>query len=120
MFNILKHIKDVVQDKTTIDNPRSGKWPAVRLAYLKEHPVCAVCGGNEKLEVHHKQPFHIHPELELDPTNFITLCESMKNGLNCHLLQGHLGNFKCVNVNVIADTTTWNDKIKNRDKTLNQ
>ena len=73
-----------------------------------------MCGGKVKLEVHHKKPFHIHPELELDPTNFITLCEADKGGVNCHLLFGHLGNFKSLNDTVETDAAQWNTKIKSR------
>jgi hypothetical protein len=95
---------------------RSGKWPTVRKAFLKDHPNCAVCGGNKKVEVHHKHPFHVHPELELEPTNFISLCENDKDGVNCHLLFGHLGNFKSVNLSVEADAENWNKKITYRPK----
>jgi len=94
---------------------RSNKWPAVRKKFLAENPACAVCGAtNGKREVHHIHPFHLHPELELDPTNFITLCENKKDGVNCHLLFGHFGNFKSVNVNVVEDSKIWNKKIKER------
>jgi len=93
---------------------RSGKWPSVRKKFLLTHPTCAVCGGKAKLEVHHKEPFHLNPELELDPTNFIVLCENDKNGVNCHLLFGHLGNFKSLNLKVEEDAKEWLDKIKNR------
>jgi 5-methylcytosine-specific restriction enzyme A len=95
---------------------RSNKWPSVRRAYLKKHPKCFVCLGIKKIEVHHKKPFHLHPELELDPTNLITLCENEKNGVNCHLLFGHLGNFKSLNENVEDDTKNWRGKIMNRPK----
>lgn len=93
---------------------RSGHWPAARAAHLKEFPTCAVCGGNEKVEVHHIRPFHLHPDLELDQSNFITLCEANKDGFDCHLGFGHLGNFKSFNVGVMSDAAAWNDKIKNR------
>lgn len=93
---------------------RSSHWPAARAAHLKDHPTCAVCGGTEKLEVHHIRPFHLHPDLELDPSNFITLCEANKDGFDCHLGFGHLGNFKSFNVDVVADAAAWNAKIKNR------
>jgi hypothetical protein len=95
---------------------RSTHWPAVRAAYLKEHPTCAVCGGKEKLEVHHRRPFHLHPELELDPTNFITLCESDKNGCNCHLMFGHIGNFKSYNIAVESDANYWHNQLLTRPK----
>lgn len=73
-----------------------------------------VCGGKEKLEVHHIVPFHLNPRLELEPTNLITLCEAKHDGVNCHLLFGHLGNFKSVNKLVEIDSHEWADKIKNR------
>lgn len=93
---------------------RSGKWPAVRKAFLKKNPNCAVCDGKKKVEVHHKKPFHLHPELELDESNLITLCENKNDGVNCHLLFGHLGNFKSLNENVEDDSKLWKNKIKRR------
>lgn len=73
-----------------------------------------MCGGEEKLEVHHIRPFHLHPDLELDPDNLITLCEAGHDGSNCHLLFGHLGNFKSFNVDVRADAAHMGEKIENR------
>ena len=64
--------------------------------------MCAVCSGTASLEVHHIVPFHIDATKELDPSNLITLCESKKNGVNCHLFFGHLGNYKRVNVQVVT------------------
>ena len=104
------HKKDKEQGKT-----RSGKWPKVRKDFLAKNPNCAVCGiGTGKREVHHIRPFHMHPDLELNPANFITLCENKKDGVNCHLLFGHLGSFKSFNENVVLDAKKWNKKIKNR------
>lgn len=94
---------------------RSSKWPAVRKKFLANNPACAVCGAtNGKREVHHIRPFHLHPNLELDSSNFITLCENKNDGINCHLSFGHLGSFKSYNVDVVADAKTWNNKIKGR------
>jgi len=59
----------------------------VRRKWLAEHPSCAACGGTSNPEVHHVSPFHLHPELELSPSNFITLCEVV--GSECHLKFGH-------------------------------
>lgn len=103
-------------DKEPEGSKRSGKWPTVRKAFLKNNPTCAVCGGKVKVEVHHIRPFHLHPELELDPTNFITLCENKKDGVNCHLLFGHLGSFKSFNVDVKANAGEWAKKIVDRPK----
>ena len=93
---------------------RSDHWPAARAAHLNGAPTCAVCGGAKNLEVHHIHPFHLHPELELDQSNFVTLCEEDIDGVNCHLLFGHLGNFKSFNVDVLADAAHWLAKIQGR------
>lgn len=115
-----KSLIDNKSEKHPPEAKRSDKWPTARKDYLKDHPNCAVCGGDKKLEVHHKRPFHIHPELELDPNNFITLCENDKNGVNCHLLVGHLGNFKSVNLSVETDAAEWKKKIINRPSDAGQ
>jgi hypothetical protein len=95
---------------------RSPKWAAFRRQFL-QGKVCAVCGGTKKLELHHIRPFHLHPELELDEGNVIPLCENNKDGVNCHLLFGHLGSFKSFNLTVISDAESWNKKIKDRPQT---
>lgn len=108
----------VIQGKDTDKVPkgakRSSKWPKVRKEHLKKNPTCAVCGGKKKLEVHHVKCFHLHPDLELDPSNFITLCENKKDGINCHLLVGHLGSYKSFNENAPTDAKFWYDKIHAR------
>lgn len=53
---------------------RSSAWPIVRAAHVAQFPTCAACGSTETLNVHHIEPFHIYPELELEPSNLITLC----------------------------------------------
>lgn len=93
---------------------RSSQWPIVRHVHLREHPTCEVCGGTDTLEVHHIRPFHLHPELELEPANLMTLCESGKNGIVCHRAIGHLGNYKSFNVEAANDAFTLRMKIKNR------
>ena len=111
---ILKHIKDVIQGKAPIGKKRSSQWPKVRKEHLEKNPTCAVCGSASKVEVHHKTPFHMNPLLELEPSNLITLCETKKNGINCHLLMGHLGNYKSVNPDVEVDASAWNEKLKKK------
>jgi 5-methylcytosine-specific restriction protein A len=71
--------------------PRSPHWDAARKAWVKGHPACAVCGTRDNIDVHHVHPFHLFPEMELDPANFMTLCR------HDHLLFGHLGDFKAWN-----------------------
>jgi 5-methylcytosine-specific restriction protein A len=109
-----KHARDVKAGKHPASATRSGKWRSVRAAHLKRHPKCYVCLGKKKVEVHHKKPFHLHPALELDPKNLITLCENDNDGINCHLAFGHLGNFKSYNVDVTADAAEWRMKILKR------
>lgn len=109
---VIKNIKDVFEGKASnFSQKRSSKWASVRKNHLAQHPTCSVCGGTEKLEVHHIVPFHMNPELELDPTNLITLCESKSYGIVCHLLIGHLGSYKTVNPDVIQDAQIWNKKL---------
>lgn len=71
---------------------RSSAWPKTEKAWLTVHDTCAACGGRVRLNVHHKTPFHVQPELELDMRNLITLC--MEIDKHCHLKLGHGGNFK--------------------------
>ena len=96
------------------DSQRSPKWPTVRAAWLKANPSCAACGTTRKaiLSVHHVIPFHVDRSKELDATNLITLCEGQ--GVNCHLLFGHLMNWSSWNVNVREDAAAWRAKIRNR------
>lgn len=110
----LQHAADAARGKIPADLRRSGEWPKARAAHLAKHPECAVCGERKKAEVHHIRPFHLHPELELDPANFITLCEDDDDGVNCHLFFGHLGNFKSFNVNIVNDAAYWQYKISHR------
>lgn len=93
---------------------RSSRWPKVRAEFLKTHPACVVCGSTKKLEVHHISPVHIRPDLELDPNNLMTLCESKNYGVNCHLFFGHLGNYKRYNPFVSRDANEWNLKLKGK------
>jgi 5-methylcytosine-specific restriction protein A len=110
---VITHIKDVISSKSTLNTNRSSRWPEVRKLFLAGKK-CAVCNGIKHLEAHHLQPFHLHPELELDDNNLLPLCEDKENGINCHLAFGHLGNFKSININCIKDSKIWNKKIANR------
>ncbi|GCE29115.1 hypothetical protein KDA_45990 [Dictyobacter alpinus] len=55
--------------------------------------------------MHHIKPFHLYPELELDPGNLITLCEI--KGRTHHLLIGHLDDWQSYNLRVRADTKRY-------------
>lgn len=92
-------VKEFLQGKGL--HLRNPKWPEVEKAHLKEEPVCQYCGGSLKLQVHHIAPFHLFPEKELDDSNLITLCEEHEK--DCHLMHGHLGDFKLYNPNIRAE-----------------
>lgn len=93
---------------------RSPEWPRVEHAHLQAQPQCVACGAaGPGLQVHHMFPFHYcvalgRPDLELDPRNLITLCETEegKPGSNHHLLIGHLDDFKSSNLDVDVDAKT--------------
>lgn len=98
-------------------SPRSPGWRDVRRAFVEKNPTCALCGGDDVLEVHHKQPFHLFPALELAEENLITLCESKRGGINCHLAFGHLGSFMAYNPCVVEDCWNWRQKVLKRPST---
>jgi len=81
---------------------RSPEWPRVEQEHLLREPICVACGYKGKwLQVHHIKPFHLHPQLELDPGNLITLCQA--RGRKHHLLLGHLGDWGSYNEHVRGD-----------------
>ena len=100
MRNYLAHvgrvIHAVVREKSK-DVLRSPKWSGVRKRHLKDHSVCAACGRKTFLQVHHMVPFSDRPDLELEPTNLITLCMSINE---CHIHIGHGGSYKYFNPKV--------------------
>ena len=80
---------------------RSSGWPTVRRHFEVANPTCAACGGTERIQVHHKKPFHLRPELELDMNNMISLCMGIK--CHAHILIGHGDDYKKFNPNVESD-----------------
>ena len=87
------------------DPRRSSQWPRVRREHLKREPACQACRTGDKLEVHHIHPFHLRPELELDDSNLVTLCE--KPGHDCHFVFGHFHNWRRWNPNVREDAARY-------------
>ena len=89
---------------------RSSLWYGVAKAFRARpgNNECACCPHKTTLNVHHIRPYHLHPELELEPTNFITLCRV------CHLLLGHLDNWHSFNVGVQKDAAGIAHKIATR------
>ncbi len=90
---------------------RSPKWPAFLKRFLRGK-VCAGCGRSDQLTGHHKLPYHLAPERELDETNLIPLCEG--RSINCHLWLGHLGNWQSYNPTVDADAAYMQEKVRTR------
>ena len=100
MFNFLKYFRY---------GGRSWKWKDVRKKHLEIQSYCQACGREDNLEVHHIIPVHINPSKELDETNLITLCSK-----GCHLMFGHLMDYKSWNPSVVADCQAYLSKIKKR------
>ena len=88
---------------------RSPEWSRVEKEHLMHEPACVACGyRGQGVQVHHVKPFHLHPALELDPRNLITLCEI--KGREHHLLIGHLDEWESYNVHVRDDVRHYHGK----------
>lgn len=74
--------------------------------YKKENPFCAYCGRSLAVDVHHKLPVSVAPERAADKQNMITLCRKPK----CHLIVGHMGNYKMHNSKVEEICKTMDGK----------
>lgn len=86
---------------------RSREWPRVRREHLDREPVCVACGRQPKdIEVHHVEPYHRRPDLELEPTNLITLCRNP-----CHFVFGHLLNWSKCNPHVREDAARFRQRM---------
>ena len=114
--NVVGHyiniIKSVYRD-IGVPKRRSPFWPRLEKKYLLNNSKCAFCGCTSNLNVHHKKPFYLYPELELDESNLITLCMG-KN--ECHLKIGHGNNFKYYFSNIDKALIDYN----NHQKTLEE
>jgi 5-methylcytosine-specific restriction endonuclease McrA len=88
---------------------RSPKWANIRKQHLKNNPNCIACDKNKKVEVHHIKPVHTHPDLELEPSNLVTLCADP-----CHIIFGHLMDWKSWNSEVVKDSSVYLNKVKNK------
>ncbi len=93
---------------------RSAKWKTTEKVHLKLEPMCVVCGTRISIAVHHVRPFHLFPELELDPDNLLTLCPVH------HLWVGHLGSWQAWNASVRIDSAIQRHKIQTRATTRDE
>lgn len=85
---------------------RDPRWKSVRAEHLEGQPLCQACGRGKDVEVHHIVPFSKAPELELEPSNLITLCASP-----CHLVHGHFMSWRRWNPTVIRDCERYRMKL---------
>jgi hypothetical protein len=112
MIDAIRLIKDRIQGKAPHGLRRDPGWRVLRKEHLEKHPECFVCKSTRKVEVHHIVPFHVAPDQELNPENLITLCENGRfKALNCHLLIGHLGNYRNININCVEDAMVWRGRL---------
>lgn len=99
---------------------RSSQWEKVEKSFLLRNPYCAACKHTQfHVQVHHVFPFHYcilldRPDLELDPRNLISLCETTQyvRADNHHLLLGHCDDFRSANLQVRDSVKTfkgWNE-----------
>lgn len=70
--------------------------------------VCIVCGGTRGMQTHHKYPFHLFPDREMDSKYWVPICTDGPGGMNCHRTVGHGGNFKNYNPHVESDAGAEN------------
>ena len=55
----------------------SSTWKKKRAEILKrDHKKCKICGNKDGLQVHHIYSLDTNPELKLENSNLITLCDS--------------------------------------------
>ncbi len=91
---------------------RSPAWRGMRDRHLVQHPSCAARGGRVALEVHHKLPVHLYPEMELTECNLVTLC--MAPGHWCHFAVGHAFDWKAFNSHVAEDAARLLERVQSR------
>lgn len=103
-MDILQPTKEFFQGKP-YPFRRSSEWLSLRKTILSLAPYCSACGSKHNLNVHHIIPFHLRPDLELQQSNLIVLCENKT--LNCHLAFGHLMNWKSYNSKVVEDSAKF-------------
>lgn len=88
---------------------RSSKWPAFLKSFLKKHPACRGCKTSHRVTAHHIIPFHLRPDLELDETNLVTVCQY------CHFTFGHLNDWCSHNPTVLEDLSNHMARVLHRN-----
>jgi len=96
--------------ETVKRHTRSPKWAKLEKEFVKHNPLCAACGAELRIQVHHIQPYHLHPELELEPKNLIQLCMGPNE---CHFLLGHGASWKAYSPSIVSLAhSARNDPVK--------
>lgn len=106
------------EDKKTNGAKRSPHWPTVEKEFKDRNPDCIYCGAGSGqkfgIQAHHINPFHQvvgvgRPDLELDPRNLTSLCETEENkpAPDHHITCGHLGSFQRNNDKVLEDVKLY-------------
>ena len=81
---------------------RSSRWPALERRTKKSVGACEACGSKKGLQLHHVQPYHLRPDLELEPSNLMVFCMAVL-GWECHLYLAHAGSFRGYNASIRVD-----------------
>ena len=100
--HLFRVVQSVLRERKK-EKTRSPRWPIARDACLKIHRNCCACGSVKRLQVHHVEPFHLRPELELDLANLMVLCMGPNE---CHFRIGHGSDFKAFNPHVAKHAGT--------------
>lgn len=106
MGNFFRNLFAPFRGIVNFGQSRSPRWRSVREDHIRRQPFCQACGRSKDLEVHHIIPFAQRPDLELEPTNLITLC-----GSPCHLVHGHFMSWHRWNPTVVADCERYRIKL---------
>ena len=102
MFRFLERLLGF--DNRLFGAQRNPHWPKIRASYMKQHPKCEILCGKKATDCHHILPVHLFPNEELNPQNFLAVCE------DCHFIFGHFFNYRSYNKDIRNDI----QRIKNR------
>lgn len=91
---------------------RARGWTSLRNEWIASHSTCACCGIDTQLAVHHVKPLHLFPELELDDTNLITLCQRPERF--CHYIFGHFFDWMAYNPDIKRFAPLMLKRIQNK------
>lgn len=96
--------------KVHAEPPRPKEVTEAQARHLKANPACAICGRTGASQAHHILDYDACQRIGMvwiaaDPRDFVTLCETEqgKPEPNHHLLAGHYGSFKSINLNIMDE-----------------